>query len=100
MLEEFGGDIPTGRIAYKKQIGNDVLEGLSIKDKIIGQSLLGENDFISRASEKFLKEAKDRERPAVGIIHSYAARDDILRVAAEALGTALDDISRYVIISK
>lgn len=104
ILEEFGGDTPKGRGAYKKLIGNDALEGLSIRDKIIGQSLLGRDDFVSWVSEKFLSAVKDREMPAIRLVHSYAAKDKIIKTAADVLGISTEELLktsgtvRYIIM--
>ncbi len=102
VLEEFGGDTPKGREMYKKLIGNDALEGLSIKDKIIGQSLLGGDDFISRINEKFLNTVKDREMPAIRVVHSYAEKDKIIQATANVLGISSEEllktsgVARYI----
>jgi putative transposase len=102
ILEEFGGDTLAGRRAYTKQIESDVAEGLSIKDKIIGQSLLGGDGFVSWVSDKFLKGVKDRERPAVGKVYRYGAKDEILKAAAEVLEMRPEEliktsgITRYI----
>ncbi len=85
MLEEYGGDSLSGRRAYKNILSEDLQRGLSIKDKIIGQSILGEDDFVSWVKEEFLEEVKDRERPAIGEIHSLTSKDVILRVASKRL---------------
>ena len=92
VLEEFGGDNGAGRSAYQKQIETDLLNGLLIRDKIIGQRLLGRDDFISWVSEKFLQEKKDRERPAVGEVYSYVARDEILNTTAKVLEISPEDL--------
>lgn len=92
ILEEFSGDTPKGRDAYKKLIGNDAFEGLSIRDKIIGQSLLGGDDFVSWVSEKFLSAVKDREMPAIRLVHSYAAKDKIIKTAADVLGISTEEL--------
>ena len=91
-----------GRREYTKQIESDVPKNLSIKDKIIGQSLLGGDGFVSWVSDTFLKGAKDRELPAVGKVYRYGARDEILKAAAEVLEMRTDEfikssgIARYI----
>ena len=51
VLSEYGGDNPKGRESYKKRILNDITSGLDVKDKIIGQSVLGSDEFISWIKE-------------------------------------------------
>jgi len=86
ILQEFGGDTPRGRAAYKKQLAQDLLEGLSIKEKIVGQSILGDESFSAWVKENYLEGTQDRECPAVGEIHRYATKNDILAVAGKILG--------------
>ena len=86
VLEEFGGDTRRGRAAYKKQLARDLVEDLSIKEKIVGQSVLGDESFTIWVKENYIEGAKDRECPAVAEVHSYATRSDILAVAGKILG--------------
>lgn len=66
VLGEYGGDTDKGREAYKKRIEEDIRAGLEIKDKVIGQSILGGEKFIEWIKEIFLKGLKSRrELPAV-----------------------------------
>jgi putative transposase len=46
VLEEYGGDNRTGRGAYKRQIAEALVNGLPIREKIVGQSILGDEDFV------------------------------------------------------
>jgi len=80
VLAEYGGDTPTGRKRYKKQIIEDLTAGLAIKDKVIGQSILGSEDFVSWVRETFLENHKDRERPGVRKIHRYLSVEKVLTV--------------------
>lgn len=86
ILEEFGGDTLRGRAAYKKQLARDLVDDLSIKEKIVGQSVLGGEDFTSWVKENYLEGMKDRECPAVAEVHSYATKSDILFIAGDVLG--------------
>ena len=92
VLEEFGGDTPSGRKAYKKQILRDLTEGVELHEKIVGQSLLGGEGFVDWAREKFLEKKQDRERPSVGKIHQYVAKEEIFRTIEEQLNTPVSDI--------
>ncbi|MDT8335506.1 MAG: transposase [Desulfurivibrionaceae bacterium] len=86
ILEEFGGDTLRGRTAYGKQLVLDLVEGLSIKEKIVGQSVLGDESFSNWVKENYLEGIKDRECPAVAQVHSYATKSNILAFAGEILG--------------
>jgi hypothetical protein len=45
---------------YKKQLSEDLVTGLNIKTKVVGQSILGDDNFVSWAQETFLEKRKDR----------------------------------------
>jgi len=83
VLEESGGDSRKGRLTYKKQLGVDLLEGLPIREKVVGQSLLGGDEFVTWIQEKYIHKGTDRERPAIGIVHRYTSKDRILQVLSE-----------------
>ena len=86
VLEEFGGDNRSGRAAYKKQLSMDLGRGLPLHEKIVAQSVLGDASFVAMINEKYLAEQKkDRECPAIGIVHSFASRKTILEALEKAL---------------
>ncbi|MHB8790478.1 MAG: transposase [Desulfobulbaceae bacterium] len=92
VLAEYGGVTRAGRQRYQKQIIEDLSAGLPIKDKIIGQSILGSNGFVEWVRETFLESQTDRERPAVGKIHRYLSTEEVLAlVSAE---TGIKDVIR------
>ncbi len=78
VLEEYGGDNHIGRIGYKKQISDDLVAGLVIREKIVGQSVLGGESFVSWVKGTFLEEERDRERPDVQKVYSYLSKDAVL----------------------
>ena len=86
VLAEYGGDTLTGRQKYKKQITEDLTAGLAIKDKIVGQSILGSEDFVSWVSETFLENHMDREKPGVRKIHRYLSAEKVLTVVEKETG--------------
>jgi REP element-mobilizing transposase RayT len=92
ILADYGGDIPAGRSRYKNQIARDLVEGLPLREKVVGQSLLGGENFVNTITEKFLTVQKEREQPAVGAIRQFVARDEILRVLVEASGRNVETI--------
>ena len=80
VLAEYGGDTDRARCQYKETILAEVSEGREIKEQVIGQSILGGDNFIAWAKEKYIERTKDREQPSVKEIHRYRSKDDILRV--------------------
>jgi len=92
VLEEFGGDTRPGRKNYKERILQDLPGGISLHEKIVGQSLLGGEDFVSWAKENFIENKHDRERPSIGQIHRYTTKEEILQVLENQLNAPADDI--------
>ena len=92
VLGEYGGDNTRGRHAYKKRIYVDIAEGLEIKDKVIGQSILGGEEFMKWIKDKFIKGRWDREKPAIRELHRYKAKEQILEAIGEETGKGLEEI--------
>ena len=70
-LEEYGGETDNARKTYREAIRADVAEGLEIKDNILGQSILGGNEFIEWVKKRFIKRQKGQEIPSVKEIQRY-----------------------------
>jgi REP element-mobilizing transposase RayT len=95
VLEEYGGDNEKGRQAYGDIISIDVSGKMDIKDKIIGRSIIGKEDFIERVVDRYLKRENDiREQPSLREIHGLRAKGEILRAIKEATGKDLDEIKK------
>lgn len=60
---------------------------MAIKEKIVGQSILGSSNFVSWVQEKYLENTKDRERPSVKKIHKYLSEETVLSVVSQETGT-------------
>jgi len=93
VLEEYGGNNDRGRLAYKKRIYADISEKLEIKDKIIGQSILGGEEFIGWVKDKFLKRKKDRECPSLREIQRYRAKEEIIEAVEKESGKNIEEIT-------
>jgi putative transposase len=93
-LEEYGGDNDKGRLAYKKRIYADIPEKLQISDKIIGQSIIGGEEFIKWVKEKLLVKQKDRECPSIREIQRYKAKEKIIEAIEKESGKGLEEIKR------
>jgi hypothetical protein len=92
VLGEYGGDTGRGRGGYQKALYGDIAGGLEIKGEIIGQSLLGGEEFITWVSRTFLKGEQDRESPSVREIHKYRAKETILDAIREVTGKTIEEI--------
>ncbi len=92
VLGEYGGDNDRSRQAYRKRIREDITQGLEIKDKIIGQSVLGGEEFIKWIKDKFLKGKKDRECPPLRDLQRYRAKEEIMEVITKETGKSFEEI--------
>ncbi len=92
VLSEYGGDTAGGRGEYKKRIIQDISEGLEIKKDILGQSILGNDKFISWVKNIFVKGTEDRESPGHRELKRYRAEEDIVRVIEKVSGESFDAI--------
>ena len=94
ILSQYGGDTSRARKAYRKALYGDLTAGLAIKDKIVGQSILGGNEFIESIREKFLRGEIDRERPSLKEIHKYRTRNAVLRAIEQETGKKMEAVSQ------
>ena len=95
VLEEYGRDNKKGRAAYRERIYNEISIKQDIKEKIIGQSILGTDKFIEWISEKYLSAASDqRERPALKALQRYQPEDKIIKVIEKETGTKINAIKK------
>lgn len=95
VLEEYGGDNDQGRTAYKNRIFNELSMKEGIKEDIVGQSILGRDEFIEWVKDTYLKTDTDkRERPSLRSLHSYRAQDEIIRVFEKETGRDIEDIKK------
>jgi putative transposase len=86
VLDEYGGDNHTGRLSYKNQISDDLVSGLTIRDQIVGQSILGKEGFVTWVKDTFLEKGKDREIPDIGKVYSYLSKDIVLAILQKEIG--------------
>jgi REP-associated tyrosine transposase len=94
VLEEYGGDNNRGRLAYRKRIYDDISEKLEIRDQVIGQSIIGGEEFIKRVKETLLEKQTDRECPSLKEIQRYRAKEKIIEAIEKESGKGLEEIKR------
>jgi hypothetical protein len=94
VLSKYGGDNNRARKAYFKALYEDLAVGMKIHDKILGQSILGGDEFIEWVTEEFLKGEIDREQPSLRKIHTYRAKDAILRAIEQETGKSIKAITK------
>jgi putative transposase len=94
VLSDYGGDTDRARKAYRKALYEEMSAGTGIHDKVLGQSILGGNEFVESITKRFLKGEKDRERPSLKKINTYQAKDVILAAIAKETGKRVETISK------
>ena len=66
---------------------------MDIKDKIVGQSILGREDFVEKILDRYLTRDPDtREQPSLRELNCMKAQNDVIRVVEEDTGKSLDEI--------
>lgn len=93
VLSDFGGDTDRARRAYRKVLYEEMSAGSEVHDKVLGQSILGGDEFVEAITERFLKGQTDRERPSINKIKTYQAKDVILAIITKETGKSLAAIS-------
>ena len=81
ILSEYGGDSAEGRMGYWKQIRRDIVDGLEVKSKVVGQCVLGTDEFVKWVKNTFTARAANRrEIPSLRAVLRYRSSDEILKV--------------------
>jgi putative transposase len=94
VLGEYGGETETAREKYKELLYAELSKGADMKDKIIGQSLIGRAEFIEWVKEEFIDKDKSKEIPAVKEIHCYDSVEGIMGAIKEVTGNSPDDLKK------
>lgn len=94
VLADYGGDTDKARRSYRKALVKEMTQGKDIHDQIIGQTVLGGEEFIGWLKETFLSEAKDREAPAHRAIRRHRSQEEIVNVVVRKTGKTLDEIKK------
>jgi REP element-mobilizing transposase RayT len=92
VLADFGGDTDKARKEYRKALIEEMTQGKGIHDQVIGQSVIGGEEFITWVKERFLGEEKDAEAPGHQALKRHGARDEILQAVARQTGKTFDAI--------
>lgn len=92
VLGEYGGDTDKARKSYRSTLHAELANGMEIKDKILGRSIIGRDDFIEEIRVKFIGKEKSREVSAVKQLLKYCSEEDIMRAIKEETGKGLDEL--------
>ncbi len=89
VLADFGGNNSGGSDRYRKQIIVDIEEDLDVNDEVVGQSILGGEDFIERIKNEFLESCQEREQPSARSLKQYHQQEVILAAIEKETGKDL-----------
>lgn len=92
VLFEYGGDTDKARKSYLSALHAELSNGMEIKDKIVGQSIIGRDDFIEEIRDKYIGIKNCREVPAVNQLLTYHSEDSIMRAIKEETGKGIDEL--------
>lgn len=92
VLADYGGDNADGRQAYMSNLAEGLSQDSELQKKIIGQCLLGGDDFVSHIQQKYGVRRKNREIPAVRRITRHLAPDHIIATIARGVGCEPDEL--------
>ncbi|MBI4764610.1 MAG: transposase, partial [Deltaproteobacteria bacterium] len=92
ILADFGGDTSLGRRAYQNRIKEDLLGELKIKEKVIGQAILGGDHFIKWLKETFSPQKQDRECPGLNELKRYRVWEEIIEVFYKETGKSVEEV--------
>ncbi len=71
-----------------------MVEGLEIKDKVVGQNILGSGEFIEWIRENILDQNRDKERPSLLKLQKYKAEEAIFKAVEKETGKSIDWIKK------
>ena len=85
MLSEYGGDNQKRRRMYWQILQSDLSQKFEIKEEIVGNSILGNDGFIKKIKEKYLKK-NAKKIPSLRKIHSYCSKDKVVKIVCREIG--------------
>jgi len=94
VLADYGGETKNGRASYRRQIQVDLTTSIAVKKDVIGQSILGGEDFIRWVHETIPGENVRCEQPTAVEIKRYVRKDAILEVLERETGKDLEGLRK------
>ncbi len=68
---------------------------MEVKVKIVGQSIIGKEEFIEKVFERYLKKKPEmREQASLRELHGLRVKDEIIEAIKEETGKDLDEIKK------
>ena len=94
VLAEYGGDNQKERLIYWQTLQSDLSQKLEIKKNTVGDSILGNDSFIKKVKEEYLKK-NEKEIPSLRKIHSYCSKDKVIEIVCREIGKEFDYIKSH-----
>ena len=92
VLGEYGGDTDKARKEYKKRMYAEITDDTSITESIIGQGILGGEEFLAWVKENYIEGTRDRERPTVGEVHRNRTKAEIIHAVQQETGKDIEAV--------
>ena len=86
VLTGYGKSRRNAAEAYRAQLVLDLKGDLTIEDKVVGQSVLGSDSYVSMIKQTYLHKAKDRERPGISKISQHVSLERLLNIIEQESG--------------
>ena len=86
VLADYGKARKNAGESYRKQLIADIRNDLSIRNEVVGQSVLGSELYISWIKKTYLEQAKSRERPSISKINQHVSHDQVLDIIEQETG--------------
>jgi hypothetical protein len=90
VLSDFGGVNKRGCRAYQKRIQEDLTSDIEFRKKVIGQAVLGRDNFVGWVKKHFLSGVKEGECPGLVQLKRYKAVDEIIQIFARETGNEME----------
>jgi putative transposase len=92
VLSEYGGDNEKSRKKYRDLLYLELSKDTDIKERILGQSIIGRADFIEWVRKEFIDKDNIGEIPAVKAINRYHSEGKILTAIKDETGKSLNEL--------
>ena len=89
VLSTYGADNARARKAYREDLYADMTKQLTMHDKVVGQSVMGDEEFVEWVTKSFLQGEEHPEQPSAKSIHSRHTEEAIIRAIENETGKSI-----------
>ena len=92
ILLEFGGANAKGRRSYKKLLYYNMTKGLEMKKEILGECILGGEEFVRWVKEEILSKKTDKDCHQLITLQNYKNKESIIETIEKETGKPIEII--------